>query len=1058
MDSLKRFSRITGWIVFAIAFVVYIFSAERVGSLWDCGEFILGAYKLQVVHPPGAPVYVLIGRMFAWVATLISDDPTHISFAVNLMSGFFTALMAMLVAKTTIMLGKLAMVGRGGDIEQSSVFALCGAGLVAGLTTAFCSSIWFSAVEGEVYAMSTFFTALTFWAAVRWYYHPDSPQNDRWLIFIAFSAALSIGVHLLSILTFPAIALLYYFKKNENPNLIGAGISMIIGAIIIWFIQKVIIAGIPNMWKIFEVPMVNNMGAPFHSGLIPTGLLYTALFFSLFQIAKNRSNRMLFFVISMICLAVISFMSVGLLPTIILVPLIGLALHKFRSVTAHQSLQLITMGALMFVIGFSTLGIIVIRANADTPVNMNVPSDALRILPYLNREQYGERPLLYGPHFDARPSGVEREDRYGRVGDKYEVVDEKIAYTYESKDKMFLPRVSHTDAARKQLYRTWWGQKTGAPSAGFNFSFMMRYQMSWMYWRYFMWNFAGRQNGEQGYSPWDKSAGHWVSGIKPIDEAKLFNMDEMPDSMKRHKGNNTYFFLPLLFGLFGLFYHAKRRQKEFFALTVLFVITGIGIIIYSNQPPNEPRERDYVLVGSFFTYCMWIGMGVLAMFQLFRSKINLGGVPAAGLATLLALSAPAIMAFQNFDDLSRADHTASRDYASNFLESTEPNAIIFTYGDNDTYPLWYAQEVENIRRDVRVVNLSLIQVDWYINKLRSKVNDSPPIKMTVPAEAYRGKKRNTVFFIPQEEPYQPRNLLEELRYIGHPQNEQNGGQTIMHTPKLFLPIDRNQAIRSGWISPTDTTNFVNRIDIDLSRSLSAGYIIKDELAILDVIASNIYDRPVYFASTCKNEKLLGLNDYMQLEGLSLRIMPFKNKSDEVLSIYGSGRVASDIIYDNVMNKFRWGGFDKKELFVDNSYGAAIQSHRFLFMRAAEDFLDRGDRTKAAEMCEKFFEAFPHMNFSYSPHVIPFITILANAGQVEKAKSHLRILANQMSQEMNFFDSIDPDIVESSFDIDYLYNVRSIPEVLRIAKRLQDPEFEQEMSALLNRYVVEQVRN
>ena len=522
---------------------------------------------------------------------------------------------------------------------------------------------------------------------------------------------------LLSILTFPAIALLYYFKKNDNPNLIGAGISMVIGAAFIWFVQKIIIAGIPEMWKAFEIPMVNSLGAPFHSGLIPSFLLYGFLFLGLFKYARSYGSNNFYLGMIGLSLSIISYLSVGLIPALLLVSIVMFLLYNYNSPSAKYNIQILAMSALMFVIGFSTLGIIVIRANADTPVNMNVPSDAVRVLPYLNREQYGERPLLYGPHFDARPESVEKEDRYGRLGDGYAVVDEKIDYTYNNKDKMFLPRVSHTDAARKKLYREWWGKKSGAPSQAFNLSFMMRYQMSWMYWRYFMWNFAGRQNGEQGYSPWDKSAGHWQSGIKPLDEAKLYNMDELPDSVKRHKGNNTYYLLPLLFGLFGLFYHAKRRQKEFFAMAVLFVITGIGIIVYSHQPPNEPRERDYVLVGSFFTYCMWIGMGVLAMYQLFVKRFRLGGMPAAAAATVIALSAPTIMAFQNFDDHDRSHHTASRDYASNFLESCEPNAIIFTYGDNDTYPLWYAQEVENIRRDVRVVNLSLIQVDWYINCL-----------------------------------------------------------------------------------------------------------------------------------------------------------------------------------------------------------------------------------------------------------------------------------------------------------------------------------------------------
>ncbi len=1057
MTNFKRLSGIASWIVFAVAFVIYLLSAERVGSLWDCGEFILGAYKLQVVHPPGAPVYVLIGRMFTWVADLVSSQPSDIAFAINIMSGFFTALMAMFVARITMMLGHLALLGREEEPEGGDTFALCGAGLTAGLAAAFCSSIWFSAVEGEVYAMSTFFTALTFWGAVRWYYLPDVPKTDRWMIFVAFSASLSIGVHLLSILTFPAIALLYYFKKYKKPNVIGAGVSMVIGAAIIWFIQKMIIAGIPSMWKFFEIPMVNNMGMPFHTGLVPTLLLWGGLFYSLFSYARKPGRSMLHLILSGVLMAIIGLTSVSVLPAVALAGLSTYLMYRSDTPKSKYNLQLIAMAALMFIIGFSTLGVIVIRANADTPVNMNVPSDAVRLLPYLNREQYGERPLLYGPHFDARPVEVTRTTRLGQVGDRYEPVDEKLDYQYRSEDKMLFPRVSHTDAARKRLYRTWWGQKTGEPSMAFNLSFMFRYQIGWMYYRYFMWNFAGRQNGTQGFSPWDKSSGHWVSGIEPLDEARLYNMDEMPDSMRRHKGHNTYYLLPLLFGLIGLFFHAGRRQKDFFILLTLFIITGIGIIIYSNQPPNEPRERDYVLVGSFITYCMWIGMGVLGVYSLLSKRLKLGAMPAAFGASALVLMAPLIMAFQNFDDHSRADHTASRDYASNFLESCEPNAIIFTYGDNDTYPLWYAQEVENIRRDIRVVNLSLIQVDWYIDKLRNKVNDSPPIKLSIPSEAYRGNKRNQVFFYPPEGPFTPRPLAEELRFVGSPQNEQQG-QTIMRSSRLYIPIDSNRAYSSGWADPSDPDTLVSRININLSRSESAGYIIKDELAILDVIASNIWDRPIYFATTCKNEKLLGLNDYMQLEGLALRLMPYKNTSDRTLSIYGSGRVKSDIVYNNVMNKFRWGNFDQKELFVDNSYGAAVQSHRMMMMRAAEDFLNKGDRAKAVALTDQYFSAFPHMNFAYSPFIMPFITIYYNAGEQDKAKTHLRILANEISQQMRFYDSIDRDVLESSFMSDYSYNSQIIPQLMDIARRLKDPAFESEISNMLGSYAALGIRD
>jgi len=1005
MASYKRFSSIIGWIIFAITFIVYVFSVERSGSLWDCGEFILGAYKLQVVHPPGAPLFMLIGRLFASVADLLSTNPSNIAFAVNLMSGMFSALMAMFAGKIVMMLGKLALVGREKEPTMAETYAICGAGLVAGLTAAFCSSIWFSAVEGEVYSMSTFFTVLTFWAAVKWYYLPDNPQSDRWLIFSAFSAGLSIGVHLLSILTFPAIALLYYFKKYKKHNIIGAGLSMIAGIAVIGFIQKIVIVGIPSIWKMFELPMVNSMGLPVHSGLVPAILIVVGIIF---------------------------------------------AVIKFAHIRGSQNIQLLGMAATFVIIGFSTIGVIVLRANADTPVNMNVPSDAMRLLPYLNREQYGERPILYGQHFDARPVKYDKEERYGLVDGKYEIVDEKNTVVYDGKDKMFFPRVTHSDAARKRLYRDEWGLEKGKPSQSFNMYFLFAYQINWMYWRYFMWNFAGRQNGTQGYTPADKADGNWLSGISFLDESRLFNMDKMPSFMKKHQAYNKYFFIPLFFGLFGLFFHAFRRQKEFFALFVLFLITGIGIIIYSNQPPHEPRERDYVLAGSFVAFSMWVGMAVLAIFSLLRNRIKLGGMPAAFIAGALALSAPVIMGFQNFDDHSRRHHTAARDYASNFLNSVAPNSILFTYGDNDTYPLWYAQEVEGVRRDVRVVNLSLIQVDWYIDKLRAKLNDSPPLKLTIPEEAYRGKKRNQVFFydFPDDNisDTTPLDIFQEFQFIASPRNLQQG-QTIMRSKRMYIPVDRNKAVQSGWASRADT-NIVSRIDVNLSNR--PGYITKDELAVLDVIISNMYDRPIYFATTCQNEKLLGLNDYMQLEGLALRFLPIKSQSDGSISIYGSGRVAPEIVYDNVMNKWKWGNFDKKELFVDDSFGAAIQSQRMAIMRAAEEFLVDGDKQKAVALTDKFFEAFPDMNFTYDPLISPLISIYVNAGETEKAKTHLRILANNMHEYVQFFESIDPDVIQSSFSFEYSSTMRGISDVLNMA-RLTDQSFSDEIKSLLGPY-------
>ena len=1018
IDSIKKAKTISSWTVFVVAMIVYYFSVERTGSLWDVGEFILGAYKLEVVHPPGAPVFMLIGRIFAWFGEILSNDPADIAFAVNMMSAVCTAFGAFLIARIVIMLGKLCLVGRDGETTGAQNTTLALAGIVGGLSMAFCSSIWFSAVEGEVYAMSTFFTVITLWSAIKWYTLPDTPQTDKWIVLTTYLAGLSIGVHLLSLLTFPALGLLYYFKKYENHNLLGGTLALVGGAAIVPFVQKVIIVGIPTLWKNLELPMVNSFGLPFHSGLVVALLLVGALTFFLLKWS-----------------------------------------HK----TGRYNINLMVMCALMIAIGFSTIGVIIIRANADTPINMNVPSDAMRVLPYLNREQYGERPLLYGPHFNARPKDLTREDRYGRVGDKYVKVDEKLDYVYDSRDKIFLPRIGHTEGSRPQMHKQWYKTLMGkeykgkAPSYSYNLKYMMKYQMGWMYYRYFMWNFVGRQNARQGYQPWDVSDGHWISGIKPIDEMRLHNMDELTDTMKKHKGTNKYYFLPLIFGLIGLFFHLRSRPKEFAAIMILFLITGIGLIMYSNQPPNEPRERDYVLVGSFFTFCIWIGLSVLAMAKLFTEKAKMSNGLGALAGGALVLAVPAIMAFQNFDDHSRMGHYASRDYAANFLNSVDENAIIFTYGDNDTYPLWYAQEVENIRRDVRVVNLSLIAVDWYIEKLRRRVNDSAPLKLTVPTEAYRGNKRNQTFVFNPTNPEDmstPLDAQTELAYIGSSNNERNN-QTIMRSRNLFLPIDHNRLAANGLLSTTDTVNLVNRINIKLPTSGQPypngnEYIMKDQLAVLDVIVSNFYDRPIYFAVTCKNDKLMGLNDYMQLEGLGLRLIPNKNRSVRELAIYGSGRVAEDKVYNNIMDKWAFGGFDTHETFIDESYAAEIQAMKIIMMRTTEEFLVKGEKQKASDMAKKFFASFPHMNFPYDDSVVPFIETFVETGDLEEAKFHLDILATEIYQRIVFYESLD-DYDRESFKNDFAYALRGATEAVSLADKIGDPALSEKVKGMLADY-------
>ena len=1007
MNSFKSVTNITGWLVFVSAAIVYMLSAESTGSLWDCGEFILGAYKMEVVHPPGAPLFMIVGRMFIWVADLFTDikaHPENIAYSVNLMSGISTAFGAMMIAWVTIILGKMAMVGRGGTTDSSQNLALAGAGLATGMAMTFCSSIWFSAVEGEVYAMSTFFTCLTLWSMIKWYNLPDTPSNDRWLVFTVYAAALSIGVHLLSLLTFPALALFYYFKKFKNHTFMGMVAAVIASGIAIVAIQKLVITGIAELWKTMEIFAVNTFGLPFHSGLVPTLAIIVAIFYFGLRWAHQRN---------------------------------------------HGFAQMILVSAMMSIVGFSTIGVILVRANADPPINMNRPSDPIRLLSYVNREQYGERPLLFGPNFEAQPYDNEIEKRYGQVVKmengkevhKYEYTDEKLSYKYRSTDKGLLPRMGDDSQGRPEKYRQWVGKPTGSLTFFDNVKYMFRYQFGWMYWRYFAWNFIGRQNGEQGQYEWDKKTGHWESGIKFIDEARLYNMDKMPDSMKNHRARNHYYFIPFIFGMLGLFFHYRKRPKEFMGLLALFIITGLGIIVYSNQPPSEPRERDYVLVGSFFTFCIWIGFGVLALFDLLKDKMS--GMPAAGIASLLVLTAPAIMGSENWDDHSRAGHTGARDYASNFLESCDPNAIIFTYGDNDTYPLWYAQEVEGIRRDVRVVNLSLIQVDWYINLLRRKVNDSPPIKLTIPADSYRGKLRNAVFHYDPNDKNPRLNATDVLKFIGEDHELKAGGgrtlESFLPTKDIYIEVDRSKAIADDAFDPADSLQFVEQIPLKMP---GRQYITKDELAILDVIASNINDRPVYFAVTCRPDKMFGLQDYMQLEGLGLRIVPVKSQSEQGLYVYGYGRVATDEVFDRVMNKWKWGNFDTHETFIDRSYGPSIQSMRVVMLRTARTLSENGEKEKAVQMIEKYLQAFPHFNFPYDWNTMQMLNVMVEAGGYDKAKPHLEILANETLQQLIFLNSIDSHFTDNGgdFEQEYALGMNTKELIIRAAKSQKDDDF------------------
>ncbi len=995
--NFKLWNNIAGWLVFAITAAVFYFSIESTGSLWDCGEFVAGADKLQVVHPPGAPLFLLIGRLFVMVGKLFSNAPETAALAVNMMSGLCTAFGAMFICWTTSTLGKMALVGRNEeDMNMGQIIAATGGGLVAGLTSAFITSNWFSAVEGEVYAMSTFFTCLTIWAIVKWYQLPNTAKSDRWIIFAIYASSLSIGVHLLSLLTFPALALFYYFKKYENHTLKGVVLAGLAGVGLVVGMQKLIVTGIPGLWGNLELFFVNTMGMKpmFMSTVVLLALITAACFYGIRYATRNK----------------------------------------------NAMLQNLIVAFTVSVIGYSVIGMVVIRANANPPINMNQPSDPLRLLPYLNREQYGDRPLLRGPNFDAQPEDSEVEERYGRVGDHYEVVSQKIDYVFKSEDKVWFPRMGDYQPGRDEQYRAWIDHKKGPITTYDNIKFFLQYQVGWMYWRYFMWNFVGRQNSEQGYFPQDKTSGHWLSGIQSIDESRLYNQKELTTVMKEDQSRNTYYFLPLIFGLLGLFYHAFKRQNEFLALLGLFVITGIGIIVYTNQTPQEPRERDYVLVGSFFTFCIWIGLGVVALYDLFSKYVS--GAVVAPVMTTLALSVPYVMCTQNFDDHSRRGHTGARDYATNFLNSVQKNAIIFTYGDNDTYPLWYTQEVEGVRKDVRVVNLSLIAVDWYIEQLRRKTNESEAIKMSISTDAYRGNRRdqNVVYGNMTD---QELDLRAALKFLGekHEINLQgNKFDSYLQTTSFNLPVDVDKMKASGLLSPQDT-GIVNPIRFSIGKDKR--YIVKDDLAILDLIASNINDRPIYFAVTCQQNKLQGLQDYMQLEGLALRILPIKSKSDAQFSIIGNGRVDTKTAFENITKKFAWGNFDKQKMYVNKSYAPSVQSHRFVMLRTGIELLKEGKKKETVELMDTYFKAFPNMNFPYDYNAYYMISNYVQADAYDKGKPHVEILVKNTLENLKFHKSIG-DEMQNGFEQEYAYNLRTMRDIIELVKRAGDATYAQQL--------------
>jgi hypothetical protein len=1049
----KKLNIITGWLVFLVATWTYIVTIEPTASFWDCGEFLATANKLEVGHPPGAPLFMIIARVFsAFVST------ESVPVAINTLSALcssFTILF--LFWSITHMAHKLAT-REGKELTSGALIAVLGSGIVGALAYTWSDSFWFSAVEAEVYSMSSFFTAITFWAILKWESVAHEAHSTRWLILICYLLGLGIGVQLLALLCIPPIAMVYYFKRYESTPK-GIITAFVISAVILGTIQAVIIPGVAKLAGKFELAFVNGMGLPFNTGNLIYFLFVLALVF------------------------------------------FGL---RWTQRTGRVVANTVILGVTVILVGYSTYAMTVIRSLANPPIDENNPENVFNLVSYLNREQYGDRPLLIGQFWDSpysseREDGnpvytatylVQKNDRTVKqfydgwsaehfveqnpghtIKNEYIITDARKGseVVYEQEFTMLFPRMYSSQRSHVDAYKEWsdfQGRPMRTldrenkptiiykPTFAENMRYFFSYQMDWMYWRYFMWNFAGRQNDVQGHG--NILDGNWVTGVKAIDAQRLGNQDRLPSSLTLNKAWNKFLLLPMLLGVIGFVFQLVRHPKDWTVTMLLFFFTGIAIVIYLNQTPYQPRERDYAYVGSFYAFAIWIGLGVMALFDAARSMTQkelgmvvgsavglgvlkyvvewdgdhaisysilymglLGGalvglffllgrmvkseVLHGTLATLLCLAVPGIMVAEGWDDHDRSTRMPARDLASDYLESCAPNAILFTNGDNDTFPLWYAQEVEGIRTDVRVVNLSLLNTDWYIDQMRRKAYESEPVPFAMAPEKYRQGTRDVVALLPQSKSY--RDLREMMAFATNDRNMQvlfqRGVKDAYFPTDMFsLAADSAAVFGSGTLQPGDTS-WVHRVNWKIGRQV----LLKNHLMVLDLLANNNWKRPIYFAVTTGPDSYINLQDYFQLEGLTYRVIPVYSPNDNPNL---QGRVATDIMFHNVMDKFKWGNMETEgNIYLDENILRMTTNLRLQLSSLAEALIAEGRKDEARQVLDLSLAKMPERNVPYDRILLPTVEAYYAIGDKDKANELSERLFTIMEENLNHFLSLEP---------------------------------------------------
>ena len=1086
MKQYRTVNNLVGWITFLIAATVYCMTIEPTASFWDCPEFITTGYKLEVGHPPGAPFFMLVANLFSQFAS----DPSTVAKMVNYMSALMSgACILFLFWSITHLVRKLVVTDEN-NITRGQLITIMGSGLVGALAYTFSDTFWFSAVEGEVYAFSSLFTAVVFWLILKWEDVANEPHSDRWLILIAYLTGLSIGVHLLNLLCLPAIVLVYYYKKVPNANAKGSLLALLASGILVAAVLYGMVPGIVKVGGWFELFFVNTLGMSFNSGvMVYIIVLAASIIWGVYEsyTEKNKMRMSVSFVLT-IALLGIPFYGHGTSAVIIGIIVIAFlffylspkmqASMKEKYRVSARTLNTSLLCTMMIVIGYSSYAIIVIRSTANTPMDQNSPEDIFTLGEYLGREQYGTRPLFYGQAFSSKVALDVKdgycEPRISYNGTKFirkekATPDEKDSYIeipgrieYEYAQNMLFPRMYSSQHARE--YQAWVDIKgedvpydqcgqmvmVKVPTQWDNIKFFFIYQLNYMYWRYFMWNFAGRQNDIQGQG--EIEHGNWITGIPFVDKFLVGDQSLLPSDLKNNKGHNVFYCLPLILGLIGLFWQAYKTRRittpngeeieepvgiqQFWIVFFLFFMTGLAIVLYLNQTPMQPRERDYAYAGSFYAFAIWIGMGVAGIAQWLQGK--LGEKPASVIATVVCLFVPIQMVSQTWDDHDRSNRYVARDFGQNYLSTVqeEGNPIIFTNGDNDTFPLWYNQETEGFRTDVRVCNLSYLQTDWYIDQMKRQAYDSPAVPIEWSRLEYVQGHNEGVAVRPEvmesinnfykqnpeeaakefgDNPYELKNILKY--WVRSPKE----GLQLIPTDSIVIKLDKEAVKRSGMMIPD---SLHGEIPDYMSISLKGKRMLyKSELMMLEMLANTNWERPLYMAITVGSDNHLNLGNNFMQEGLAYRITPFNTTQL-------NARIDSEKMYDNLMNKFKFGGIDNPDIYIDETVMRMCQTHRRMFIQLATQLIKEGKKDKALKALDYCSEVIPSTTVPHD-YIMSSSKEMADdylaLGEKEKGEAILNDLANKSVEYITWYLSLNDQRLQGSYE-DCLRNFYILDEI------------------------------